>query len=201
MTRPTRKRGAHRRRSLFGGLTLLLSGCGDHASPTIPPVPYLDVARFMGDWYVIATIPTRLERHAYDELESYELRADGRIQTTFHYRNGSFHAPIKTLRPVGTVEPDTNNAVWAMQFFWPVAAEYVVVYINEDYSQTIIGRSARDYAWVMARAPTISDADYARNIQRLSDLGYDVNKVRRVPQSCARAAPAPVCPTEPRGSP
>ena len=162
---------------------MLLCGCGDHERPTIPPVPHVDLARFMGNWYVIATIPTRMEREAYDEMESYELRPDGRIQTTFRYRNKSSSAPVKTMRPVGTVRPGTGNAVWGMQFIWPIKAEYVIVYLSEDYSQTIIGRSARDYAWVMARTPSISEADYDRNLKRLSALGYDVSKVRRVPQS------------------
>ena len=87
------------------------------------------------------------------------------------------------MRPIGTVRPGTGNAIWGMQFVWPLKAEYVIVYLDDDYAQTIIGRSARDYAWMMARTPTISDADYAANLQRLVDLGYDPLKVRRVPHS------------------
>lgn len=137
----------------------------------------------MGDWYVIAHIPARIEKNAYDAVESYSLKPDGRIQTTFRYRNKSFEAPLKTWKPVGTVRPGTGNAVWGMQFIWPIKAEYVIVYLNDDYTQTIIGRSARDYAWVMARTPTLSEQDYAENLRRLADLGYDVTKVRKVPQS------------------
>ncbi len=165
------------------GIAMTIAGCGDQSKPTIPAVPSVDLARFMGDWFVIANIPTRLERNAFDAVESYELRPDGRVQTTFRYRNKSFTAPIKTLKPVGTVRPGFNNAVWDMQFIWPFKAEYVVVYLSDDYSQTIIGRSARDYVWLMARTPTISEADYSRAIDRLRALGYDVSRVRRIPQS------------------
>lgn len=182
------KRLRSTRRPLHAGLiasllAMVSAGCGDRSAPTIPPVAQLDLPRFMGDWYVIAHIPTRLERNAYDAVESYQLRPDGRIQTTFRYRKNSFDAPLKTLRPVGTVQPGTGNAVWGMQFIWPIKAEYVVVYLSDDYDQTIIGRSARDYAWVMARTPTISDAAYSNHLHRLEALGYDVKKVRRVPQS------------------
>lgn len=150
--------------------------------PTIPPVASVDLPRFMGDWYVIAHIPSFPERHAFAAVESYTLRPDGRVQTTFRYRNGSFDAPVKTMHPVGTVRPGSGNAIWGMQFFWPIKAEYVIVYLAPDYSQTIIGRSDRDYAWVMARTPAISDADYAANLQRLRDLGYSLEKLRKVPQ-------------------
>lgn len=32
-------------------------------------VDYVDLDRFMGEWYVIAHIPAWLEKHAYDEIE------------------------------------------------------------------------------------------------------------------------------------
>lgn len=160
-----------------------------NGKPTIPPVPNVDLPRFMGDWYVIATIPTFIEKEAYDAIETYELREDGKIQTTYRQRKGSFDAPVKTMRPVGTVRPGTGNAVWGMQFVWPIKAEYVIVYLDEDYTQTIIGRSARDYVWIMARTPTISEADYAAHVERLKALGYDVSKLRRVPQRETPAAP------------
>ncbi len=163
------------------GATALFAFNANGKTP-IPPVDNVDLPRFMGDWYVIANIPTFLERESYDAVETYELRDDGKIQTTFRQRKGSFDAKIDTMRPVGTVREGTNNAVWGMQFVWPIKAEYVIVYVDEDYSQTIIGRSARDYAWIMARTPQISDADYAAHVERLKTLGYDTSKLRRVPQ-------------------
>ena len=162
---------------------MVTAGCGDASSPTIEHVAAVDLPRFMGEWYVIAHIPARMERNAYDATESYELRPDGRIQTTFRFRDGSFDAPMKTLKPVGSVRPGFNNAVWGMQFIWPFSAEYVVAYLSDDYSQTIIGRSARDYVWLMARTPTISPADYTQDVERMRKLGYDVTRLRQVPQS------------------
>ena len=154
----------------------------------IPPVAEVELPRFMGDWYVIANIPTFLERKSYDAIETYAMREDGKIQTTFRHRKGSFEAPVDTMRPVATVREGTNNAVWGMQFVWPINAEYVIVYIDEAYTQTIIGRSARDYVWLMARTPQISDADYAAHVERLKALGYDTSKLRRVPQRAAAYA-------------
>jgi apolipoprotein D and lipocalin family protein len=154
----------------------------------IPPVAEVDLPRFMGDWYVIANIPTFVERKSYDAIETYEMREDGRIQTTFRHRKGSFDAPVDTMRPVANVREGTNNAVWGMQFVWPIKAEYVIVYIDEAYTQTIIGRSARDYVWLMARTPQISDADYAAHVERLKALGYDTSKLRRVPQRVVDSA-------------
>ncbi|MDH3935419.1 MAG: lipocalin family protein, partial [Gammaproteobacteria bacterium] len=40
-------------------------------------VEYVDINRFMGDWYVIANIPTFVETGAHNAIESYALNADG----------------------------------------------------------------------------------------------------------------------------
>jgi len=173
-----------RRIALMAALVAAVSGCAT-GKPTIPPVGSVDLPRFMGDWYVIAHIPSRTERDAYDAVESYRLDPDGRIRTTFRYRKGGFDAPLETMEPVGTVVPGSNNAVWGMQFVWPIKAEYVIVDLAPDYSRTIIGRSKRDYVWLMARTPRLSDAELQAAIARIRALGYDTTKLRMVPQSAA----------------
>ena len=161
---------------------LFATGCQSTPMKPLPLAQSVDLDRFMGDWYVIANIPTFLERDAFNARESYALGADGAIQTTFEYRDGSFEAPIKTMRPIGRVRPGTGNAVWGMQFIWPLEAEYVIVDLDPAYRITIIGRSQRDYAWIMARTPQISGADYAAAVRRLEALGYATERLRKVPQ-------------------
>jgi apolipoprotein D and lipocalin family protein len=148
---------------------------------SIPTVSQVDLPRFMGDWYVIASIPTFLEKKAYKAVESYRLDTDGTIATTFTFHKGSFDGPLKTMKPRGWVR-DTSNAVWGMQFIWPIKAQYLIAYVSEDYSQTIIARSARDYVWIMARTPQIAPADYERLVDAVVKLGYDKSKLRLVPQ-------------------
>ena len=169
------------------GIGLVLSACAS-TPPTIPPVANVDLQRFLGDWYVIAHIPSLPEREAFNAIESYRLDDEGRIRTTFQFRKGSFDAPLKTMEPVGRVVPGTNNAVWDMQFVWPIQAEYVIVDLTADYSQTVIGRSKRDYLWIMARTPSIADADYAALVEKAKALGYDTSKLRKVPQQWPETA-------------
>ena len=69
-------------------------------------------------------------------------------------------------------------------------AEYVIVDVDSDYQLTIIGRSSRDYAWIMARTPTISEPVYEAAVSRLKTLGYSVDNLRRVPQRWPEEAAA-----------
>lgn len=140
-------------------LSLTLTACSP-AKPPLPLVDKVDLQRFMGDWYVIANIPTFIEKGAHNAVESYRLNPDGSIATTFTFRADSFQGPLKRYKPTGFVFDQKSNAVWGMRFIWPIKADYRITYLKPDYSQTIIGREARDYVWIMARTPQIPEADY-----------------------------------------
>jgi apolipoprotein D and lipocalin family protein len=162
--------------------TLALAGCQSVPRPPLAPVAKVDLERFMGQWYVIASIPTFIEEGAHNAVESYRLAADGTIETTFTFRAGAFDGPLKRYTPRGFVIDRESNAVWGMQFIWPIKADYRIIYLAADYSQTVIGREARDYVWIMARTPGIPAADYARLVELIGLHGYDVDRIRKVPQ-------------------
>lgn len=172
------------------GVGAMLSACAS-SPPTIPPVASVDLQRFMGDWYVISHIPSLPEREAFNAVETYRLEDDGRILTTFQFRKGGFDEELKTMEPVGRVVDGTNNAVWDMQFLWPIQAEYVIVELSSDYSQAMVGRSKRDYLWIMARTPQLPEADYAALVAKAKALGYDTSKLRLVPQQWPETGPEP----------
>jgi apolipoprotein D and lipocalin family protein len=151
--------------------------------PEVETVDYVDLERFMGDWYVIANIPTFLEKGAHNAVETYALNQDGTIDTTFVYRKDSFDGEEKRFNPKGFVRDNESNALWGMRFIWPIKADYRIVYLNEDYTQTVIARQKRDFVWIMARTPSISDQDYDHMIRLVEGIGYDTNKIERVPQS------------------
>jgi apolipoprotein D and lipocalin family protein len=149
----------------------------------IETVDYVDLSRFMGDWYVIANIPTFIETDAYNAIESYRLDKDGTVATTFRFNKGSLDGPLKEYHPRGFVRDTQSNAVWGMQFIWPFKAEYRIIYLNQDYSATVIGRTKRDYVWIMSRNPAIPEDEYARILNFLKEQEYDIEKLQKVPQT------------------
>lgn len=150
--------------------------------PPIRTADHVDLERFMGDWYVIANIPTFLEDGAHNAVESYRLNEDGSVATTFTFREGGFDGERETYHPTGYIVDEESNAVWGMQFLWPFKAEYRIVYVDDAYTRTIIGRTKRDYVWLMARTPHIPEADYQRLLGIIAAEGYDPSKVEKVPQ-------------------
>ena len=154
-------------------ITMILTGVACSTPAPMPVVDSVDLDRFMGDWYVIANIPTYFEKNAYNPLESYRLDEDGSIATTFSFNAGSFDGEQKVFRPRAFITDPVSNAVWGMQFVWPIKADYRIVYLDEDYQTTIIGRNNLDYVWIMARSPQISEQSYSELEAFVMALGYN----------------------------
>ncbi len=165
-----------------------IPGCA--SSPeSLPPVAlaaHVDLQRYMGDWYVIANIPTFIEKDAHNAKDSYRLAADGSIPTTFSFNAGAPDGPARHYESHGFVMDATNNAVWGQQYVWPIKADYRISYLSPDYTETVVTREKRDYVWIMARTPTIPEADLARLTDFVGSQGYDIAKLQRVPQDAVR---------------
>ncbi len=169
---------------------LLIGSAGVMAAdlPPVKPVASVDLPRFMGKWYVIGNIPSWQEKEAFNATETYTLDPDGKIDTIYHYRKGSFDSKLKDITSTGFVREGTHNAVWGVQIIWPIKAQYKIAYLKDDYSQTIVARDKRDYVWIMARTPTIPPADYDAMVARVKAMGYELKDLRKVPQQWPDAA-------------
>ena len=166
---------------LLASLTLLAS-CGSQNLKPIHTVEHIELDRFMGDWYVIANIPTFIETDAYNAIETYQMNDDGSVATTFTFNAGSPDGKQKQYNPTGYIVDQQSNALWDMQFIWPFKAEYRVIYLDDNYQTTIIGRTKRDYVWLMSRQPDIDESSYKTLLSFMESQGYDINKIQKVPQ-------------------
>lgn len=169
-------------RSLMLLFVYMLSlGCTEQGGEPMKTVPHVDIDRFMGDWYVVASIPTFVEKTAHNPVESYQRTPDGTIATTFTFNKGHFDGPLKVYKPTGFILDEETNARWGMQFIWPWKADYRIIYLDEDYQMTIVGRAKRDHVWVMSRTPDLADHDFEKAKAFIESVGYDPSKLQRVP--------------------
>lgn len=166
-----------------------MAGCAtapaDHL-PALALASHVDLPRFMGDWYVIANIPTFLEKGAHNAKDHYDLDADGTIATTFTFNADAPNGPLKHYESRGYVVDTASNAVWGQQYVWPIRADYRISYVSDDYGITVITREKRDHVWIMARTPSIPETDFNRLVAFVGSQGYDPTKLEHVPQDAPR---------------
>ena len=167
--------------ALSFAIMCLISGCALNDSP-LPTAENVNIDRFMGRWYVHGYTPIIVDKDAHNAIEHYRLDSDKKIQTTYQFRDGGVDAEIKTLTPVGWVDEGVDsNAQWRMQFIWPFTADYIILHLDAEYSETIIAHPSRKYAWIMLRSDVVSDADYDRLLSKLKAVGYDTNLMQKLP--------------------
>ena len=136
----------------------------------------------MGDWYVIANIPTFIEKRATNAVESYRLNDKGEVETTFTFYQDSPTGKKKVYNPIGFIFNTETNAEWRMQFIWPFKLPFLIIDLADDYSYTVVGVPNRKYVWIMARESKLSNDIYEKIINRLAGIGYDVSKVQKIMQ-------------------
>lgn len=162
------------------GVAMLFSGCASREP--IPVVDYVDLKRFSGDWYVIASIPTPFEKNVFNAIESYRLDENGDMITTFTYNKGGFDGERKQHEFRGIVLDDPSNAVWKMQFWGPIKGDYKIFYLDPEYKVTVVARDQRDFVWIMARDWKLAPEIMAELKSKLEAVGYDLQGLRPVPQ-------------------
>ncbi len=175
--------------------SLSITGC---TTSNMPPLQAYDRAieldRFMGDWYVVGSIPIDLpfasEAGAHNAIESYSINDDGSIDTRYRFRRDAFDGPLKQFNPTGFVYNTTTNTEWRMQFVWPFKSVYLIAWVDEDYRNTIIGVPNRRYVWLMSRTSDLSDAEYGALVDLAGDLGHDTSKIVRIPHRWPEPAAA-----------
>ncbi|KAB2639917.1 MAG: lipocalin family protein [Verrucomicrobia bacterium] len=163
---------------------VLLCGCMSTPSKKAPlkTVDHVDLSRFMGDWYVIGTIPWIVEKNNVGTMDIYKMRPDGRIDITYVFHKKDLLAKRQEMHAIGTVLDTKTNAKWGVQFLWPFKAPYLVIDLAHDYSTTTIGYPSRDLIWIMARTPTLPEGTYQELLQKASSQGYDLSRIVKVPQ-------------------
>ncbi len=131
----------------------------------------------MGDWYVVANIPTYFEAKAFNPVERYRLSKSGKIETTFAFNVGSAAGPSKEINATGVVKDPANPAVWGMQFLWPLSADYRVMFVDADYQHTVVGREKRDFLWIMSRDQPVAVDELDMLIDLAVEEGYERQKI------------------------
>lgn len=157
--------------------------------PPLKTVSYIDLDRYMGDWYVIANLPNSLEKGKVGTIDRYVRRPDGKIDNAFLFRKKNLDAPLQQWKALAWVHNKKTNAEWRVQFIWPLRSPYLVLDLDKDYQWSVVGHPKRKLGWVLSKSPTMDEATYRGILQRLGKQGYDTSKFVRVPQG-ARATSA-----------
>jgi len=153
----------------------------DEEEPPLKSVGYVDLDRYMGRWYLIANIPYFAEAGNVAVYVEYSKRADGRYDDKYTARD-SFDLPPFVKNGLFEITNPLTNAEGRITFLPPIWQDFAVVFLDEDYRYSVIAHPSRNYAWIFAREPRMSDSVYQQALTALADNGFDITRVLKVPQ-------------------
>jgi len=161
-------------------LVLGLSACA-HSGPPLRTVDRVDLHRYEGLWYEIASIPTSFQKGCVASTATYTLEKGGDVEVVNRCRDKALDGPERTARgKAWSVDP--SNAKLEVQFFWPFSGDYWVIDLGENYEYAVVGHPSRDYLWILSRTPTVDGATYQAILGRIASQGYDVSRIVRTQQ-------------------
>ncbi len=163
-------------------LATALVGCAS-PQPPLEVVDEVDLDRYLGKWYEIASFPQWFQRGCVASMATYSRRPDGRIGVVNECRDESFEGELRRAEGVAWVADEEGSlAKLKVQFFWPFRGDYWIIELDPEYRYAAVGHPSRNYLWILARTPTLDPALYRALSARLEAQGYDLSRLRLTPQ-------------------
>jgi apolipoprotein D and lipocalin family protein len=149
-----------------------------HAQP-LQTVPFVDLNRYSGKWYEIASYPQKFQQGCHCTTAEYTLSEKGYVIVENRCNRDSVHGKQSYIRGKAFVEKNSGNAKLKVQFFWPFRGKYWIIDLADDYSYAVVSHPGRQYLWILSRTPKMDEAVYSGIISRLRQNGFDLSRIQK----------------------
>lgn len=151
-------------------------------SKTLETVPYVDLNKYAGKWFEIASIPQRFQKGCTYTTAEYTLTDKGFVLVENRCNNDIANKNKSYIKGKAFVVKNSGNAKLNVQFFWPFKGKYWIIDLSEDYSYAVVGHPNRKYLWILSRTATMDDGTYQHIISRIKEKGFDISKIKLTKQ-------------------
>ena len=156
---------------------------GRNDAPDLQTVPYVDITRYLGTWFEIASYPQRFQKNCVYTKATYSLRDDGRIKVVNECREKTSDGKIRSIEGKAWVVDAKTNAKLKVQFFWPFSGDYWIIDVGSDYEYAVVGHPNRTYLWILSRTPQMDETTYQNILARLTSVhAYDLAPLQKTLQ-------------------
>lgn len=168
-------------------LWLLLAGCSKTTTerlnlPELTTVPSVDLQRYLGTWYEIASYPQSFQEGCAGTTAHYSQLEDGTIRVVNRCREGSLDGEERIADGEARVVDKATNAKLEVSFFGPFWGDYWIIELGPNYEYAVVGHPSRDYLWILSRRPNLEPEAYSAILSHVEAMGYDRNRLQRTVQ-------------------
>ncbi|GAA4470158.1 lipocalin family protein [Nemorincola caseinilytica] len=147
-------------------------------------VPSVDVNKYAGKWYEIASFPQRFQKGCHCTTAEYELCDRGYVIVHNRCRKDGPNGKVKEAWGKAFIQKNSGNAKLKVRFRWPFSGKYWIIDLADNYSYAVVSHPNKKYLWILSRSPQMSTDTYQAILARLEKKGFDLEKLRRTDQVC-----------------
>jgi apolipoprotein D and lipocalin family protein len=152
------------------------------ADTPLEVVESVDLDRYLGRWYEIASYPAWFQKNCTAVTADYSLRDDGVIEVVNSCRKDSLDGKLKQSKGRAKVVDRETNAKLKVSFFGPFWGPYWIIDLDPEYQWAVVGAPNRKYLWILSRTPQMDEELYEEIVSRLPAKGYDSKGLDRTLQ-------------------
>lgn len=150
----------------------LLTGLGCARGPVPETVPSVDLSRYTGVWYEIASNAAGFNDNLVDVTATYTARTDGQIDVLNRGIEGAPGGAEQTITGIARVVDTATNAKLGVRFpsvFGGLfEGEYWIVALGADYDYAVVTDSLQFTLFVLSRSPVMTQAEYQAILDELA---------------------------------
>lgn len=148
----------------------------------LPVVP-VDLNRYQGRWYEIASIPLSFSRNCACTFAEYTADKEGFVRVYNQCLNTKTNR-LDSIRGKAFPVKYSGNGKLRVQFFWPFRGDYYIIDLDSNYQYAMVGSPNRNTLWILCRERSMNEVTYQNLLQKAIGLGFDVNRLRKTRQDC-----------------
>jgi apolipoprotein D and lipocalin family protein len=150
-----------------------------NSSDSVKSVAQVDLNKYAGTWYEIASFPQRFQKGCYNTTATYSLSEKGYVIVENRCLKDNSPDSESYIKGKAFVVPGTGNAQLKVQFFWPFRGKYWIIDLAEDYSYAVVGHPNKKYLWILSRTQDMPENIYNDILLKISIMGFDTTRLVR----------------------
>ena len=152
---------------------LFFVGVDAKAQPKLETVEKVDLPRYLGLWYEIASLPQWFQRNCYGTTAEYSMKGEDLQVINRCFKGSLSGSESKAVGKAWAV--DDSNAKLKVQFFWPFRGDYWIIELGENYEYAVIGSPKRKSLWILSRTPQMDETLFNDLIEKIKNKHHYTN--------------------------
>jgi apolipoprotein D and lipocalin family protein len=150
---------------------IIVNGCERRAPPKVAEV--VNLKRYMGTWYEIASIPNRFQRECSCTHLHYKMKRNYISVVNRCWRKNKWdEVKGKAFDVKGS-----NGTKLKLQLFWPFKGNHWILWIDKDYKNVLVGSPNYKNLWILSRDKKMTELNLQKIKKIAKEKGYDVEDI------------------------